>query len=379
MKLAYIGSDLVIREYLSGHSEPVFFETLEQAAADPDQMSGIEVLYLDRSDSAGMLGAHFDSIRTSDALKDVPVVLLLQELARPNPRLLQEGVIDAYARPFDPAVLIERISFVRQMAQSKAEAEDALPEPQPIILSKRIFDLVFACGVILVLSPLLLLVALAIRLESKGPVIYKSKRVGAGYKVFDFLKFRSMYPDADKRLKEFAHLNQYEEDRMEKDPLPVTKESAQDDLVTIPYLIMPDGEVMKESEFIELRNSTARASFFKIANDPRITKVGKFIRNTSIDELPQLFNVIRGDMSIVGNRPLPLYEAEHLTNDDWAERFMAPAGITGLWQVEKRGTSEMSDDERKGLDNTYARNYSLWFDFKIILRTIPALFQKENV
>ena len=84
-------------------------------------------------------------------------------------------------------------------------------------------------------------------------------------------------------------------------------------------------------------------------------------------------------MSIVGNRPLPLYEAEQLTSDEWGERFLAPAGITGLWQVEKRGGGSMSEDERKGLDNKYAQNFSFWNDIQLILRTIPALFQKENV
>jgi lipopolysaccharide/colanic/teichoic acid biosynthesis glycosyltransferase len=123
----------------------------------------------------------------------------------------------------------------------------------------------------------------------------------------------------------------------------------------------------------------------KIADDPRITKVGRFIRNTSIDELPQLINVIKGDMSIVGNRPLPVYEAELLTKDDLSKRFLAPAGITGLWQVELRGRGgDMSEDERKRLDNEYADhfigdNYSFWYDFKLILRTIPALLQKDTV
>ena len=97
------------------------------------------------------------------------------------------------------------------------------------------------------------------------------------------------------------------------------------------------------------------------------------------DRCTQLFNVLKGDMSIVGNRPLPLYEAEQLTSDDWGERFLAPAGITGLWQVEKRGKGEMSEEERKALDNKYAKNFSFWNDIRLILKTIPALFQKENV
>jgi lipopolysaccharide/colanic/teichoic acid biosynthesis glycosyltransferase len=131
--------------------------------------------------------------------------------------------------------------------------------------------------------------------------------------------------------------------------------------------------------------SETKSAFVKIKDDPRITRVGKFIRNTSIDELPQLINVLKGDMSIVGNRPLPVYEAELLTEDALSKRFLAPAGITGLWQVELRGKGGvMSEDERKRLDNEYADhfkdgNYSFWYDLKLILRTIPAMFQKDSV
>ena len=118
----------------------------------------------------------------------------------------------------------------------------------------------------------------------------------------------------------------------------------------------------------------------KIENDPRVTRVGRIIRKYSIDELPQLFNILSGDMSVVGNRPLPLYEAELLTSDEYIARFSAPAGLTGLWQVEKRGgTSKMSPEERKALDVEYATKYSFWFDMKIILRTFTAFIQKGEV
>jgi lipopolysaccharide/colanic/teichoic acid biosynthesis glycosyltransferase len=119
--------------------------------------------------------------------------------------------------------------------------------------------------------------------------------------------------------------------------------------------------------------------FLKIINDPRVTKVGKFLRKTSLDELPQLFNVLKGDMSLVGNRPLPLYEASTLTTNAHIPRFMAPAGITGLWQITKRGHQEMSVKDRINLDILYAKRRSLGLDFKILLLTPFALFQDADV
>jgi len=107
--------------------------------------------------------------------------------------------------------------------------------------------------------------------------------------------------------------------------------------------------------------------------------VGAFLRNSSLDELPQLFNVLLGDMSLVGNRPLPLYEAETLTTDVWAERFMAPAGITGLWQIKKRGQDDMSVEERIGLDIAYANRNNFMYDLWIMANTPTALIQKSSV
>ncbi|MCT4602815.1 MAG: sugar transferase [Marinifilum sp.] len=246
---------------------------------------------------------------------------------------------------------------------------------------KRCFDVVFASFALITLSPLLLLFIVAIRLESKGKVYYISKRVGTGYRIFNFLKLRSMYPDADKRLKELAHLNQYQTEEAEEDLAEVIKNDVVGEGSTI---LFGDEEEVEELTHIQRRKQKQDKAFVKLENDPRITKVGHIIRKLSIDELPQLINVIRGDMSIVGNRPLPLYEAEMLTTDEWTNRFNGPAGITGLWQVEARGkTSKMSPEERKGLDNTYVEiansKYSFWKDMWIILRTIPAVFQKENV
>ena len=114
-------------------------------------------------------------------------------------------------------------------------------------------------------------------------------------------------------------------------------------------------------------------------NDPRITNVGRFIRKYSIDELPQLFNILKGDMSLVGNRPLPVYEASQLVNYEAGARFLAPAGLTGLWQVNKRGQEDMSQKDRIDLDLEYANSSTLWTDVKIIAKTFTAFVQKGDV
>lgn len=246
---------------------------------------------------------------------------------------------------------------------------------------KRVFDVLFASAVLIALSPILIATAIAIRMESKGKIIYKSQRVGSNYKIFNFLKFRSMYTNADKRLKELNSLNQYKIEEEIPDEQPDIRF---DDLVGTPEeeatLLISDDFVISEEDFHKKKSLEQQNTFVKIENDPRVTRVGRFIRKYSIDELPQLFNVLMGDMSIVGNRPLPLYEAELLTSDTYIERFMAPAGLTGLWQVEKRGgAGKMSAEERKQLDIKYARDFSFWLDMKILLKTVTAFVQKENV
>jgi hypothetical protein len=204
--------------------------------------------------------------------------------------------------------------------------------------------------------------------------------------------------DAEQRLKEVAKEegNQYAEQNKDPEdqkavitaPLGAEAEMMMMDMGMESDMMISDEEVMlvgddyvvAESDFNKEKEEEINNAFVKIENDPRVTKVGRFIRKTSIDELPQLFNILRGDMSIVGNRPLPLYEAEKLTADASIDRFMAPAGLTGLWQVEERGKGgTMSAEERKQLDITYGRTYSFMLDMKIIFRTFTGFMQKENV
>ena len=260
---------------------------------------------------------------------------------------------------------------------------------------KRLFDIIVASLAIIVLSPIFIITAIAIKMESKGPVLFKSKRVGTNYAIFDFLKFRSMYADAEHQLKDLSKdHNQYKEQESEDPkstitaPLGDQAEMAMMNMGMESEMMISDEEIMlvgddfvvAESDFNKQKEEEINNAFVKIEDDPRVTKVGKFIRKFSIDELPQLFNILKGDMSIVGNRPLPLYEAEKLTADSSIDRFMAPAGLTGLWQVEERGRGgTMSAEERKQLDITYGQTYSFMLDMKIILRTFTAFKQKGNV
>lgn len=295
---------------------------------------------------------------------------------------LKSGINDTVASNIKKEKLKEGIDFVTKRYHQLLP--EYLKHPQlktfRLPLWKRCFDIIFATCALIILSPLFIAVIIAIRVESKGQVIYKSKRVGSNYKVFDFLKFRSMYTGADKHLKDFNTLNQYQENEAEEtiEDILANGDVLQFDENKI--MLVSDDFLIPEQEYIHQRSSEQKNAFVKLENDPRITKVGKFIRKYSIDELPQLFNILKGDMSIVGNRPLPLYEAELLTSDEYIDRFMAPAGLTGLWQVEKRGDSgKLSSEERKQLDIKYAKTFSFWMDIKIIFKTITAFIQKENV
>jgi lipopolysaccharide/colanic/teichoic acid biosynthesis glycosyltransferase len=348
-------------------------------------------------DLPGRNGLEFHSVFMNqyDQGNIIPYIVVAE---KKDTKSIQEAfklkVDDFYEKPLNPVVLFERIKFLQKIKpqiKSTKPGKDLVKyyfyKTPPF---KRFFDIAFAGLALLLVSPILLLFVIAIRLESKGKVYYISKRVGTGYRVFNFLKLRSMYPDADKRLKEFQHLNQYvqEEEKItdaRKNPEESSQsESNKEDAGNKTTLLFGDDIEINEQDHIQKQKIKQESAFVKFENDPRITKVGKIIRKLSIDELPQLINVLKGDMSIVGNRPLPLYEAELLTTDDWTDRFNGPAGITGLWQVEARGkTSKMSPEERKQLDNKYVEiansKFSFWKDIWIIIRTFKAVFQKENV
>lgn len=245
-------------------------------------------------------------------------------------------------KELDAERLLQKVKFWKKVkeritrVQKPVNEDVATVQNSPSEFSKRTFDIIISALLMIVLSPLFLLVAVAIKLESRGPIFYISKRAGRGYRIFNFYKFRTMVLQANDKIGDFSHLNLY-------NPL---KE---------------DGPV-----------------FVKIQNDPRITRIGAFLRRCSLDELPQLWNVFIGDMSLVGNRPLPLYEAATLTTDEWAKRFMAPAGITGLWQIKKNHQKKMTAEERISLDINYADKSNFLFDLWIMANTPSAVIQRTD-
>jgi exopolysaccharide biosynthesis polyprenyl glycosylphosphotransferase len=193
------------------------------------------------------------------------------------------------------------------------------------LLLKRLIDFLCSCVLLTLSSPLFLLVAFLVKTTSPGPVFFTQERVGLNKRRFKLYKFRTMVPDAEKKIHELEHLNE------------------------------------------------VKGPAFKIKNDPRITCIGRFLRKTSIDELPQLVNVLKGDMSLVGPRPLPVRDYDGFDADWHRRRFSVHPGITCLWQC--NGRSNVSFDHWMKLDMEYIDNWSLWLDLKILLMTIPAVIR----
>ena len=214
-------------------------------------------------------------------------------------------------------------------------------------LSKRCLDVILAGLLLIVLLPLFLLIAVLITLDSPGPVVFNQKRVGAKRKRlgrqaiwviqdFTMYKFRSMIQNADSSVHE-AYIRDFVEGRA--------------------------------------RPSSESGGKFKLTNDARVTRVGRFLRKFSLDELPQLLNVLQGDMSLVGPRPVPPYEVACYGNGDH-KRLAALPGITGFWQV--KGRCQVTFEQMIRMDLEYIRNASLWFDLKILFLTIPAVLSRRG-
>ncbi len=228
--------------------------------------------------------------------------------------------------PSTMEILIHRAEFLPGESVPLFELKPPVFEGIDFLL-KRTFDVVGSLLLLALLSPLLATIWLAVRLSSRGPVVYRSRRPGIGQRPFDCLKFRTMHNDAEQRQADLEALNE------------------------------------------------ASGALFKIRDDPRMTKVGRLLRRFSLDELPQLVNVLRGEMSLVGPRPLPERDFEKL--QEWhRKRYLVLPGITGLWQVS--GRSELDFDDLVHLDFLYLEHWSLALDLTILFKTIPAVFSQRG-
>jgi exopolysaccharide biosynthesis polyprenyl glycosylphosphotransferase len=228
--------------------------------------------------------------------------------------------------PSTMEILVQRAEFVPGESVPLFELSPPVFEGIDFAL-KRTFDVVLASLALVLLSPLLLVIVLAVRLTSRGPVLFRSVRPGIGQQPFSCLKFRTMYTDAEERLADVEALNE------------------------------------------------ASGALFKIRDDPRLTRVGAFLRRFSLDELPQLANVLRGEMSLVGPRPLPVRDYELM--EEWhRKRYLVLPGMTGLWQVS--GRSELDFDDLVRLDFIYLERWSLALDLVILAKTLPAVITRRG-
>jgi exopolysaccharide biosynthesis polyprenyl glycosylphosphotransferase len=281
-----------------------------------------------------------NGLRSLGALEELPAILArerVQEVIIADPDFPQEQAVDVVDRchqrgvrvsvaPSTMEILIDHAEFIP--GQSVPLFELRPPVFQGIDFAlKRSFDLVLAGTGLLLAAPLLAAIAVAVKLSSRGPVLYRSIRPGMGCKPFDCLKFRTMREHADQ--------------------------------------IQADLESLNESS----------GALFKIREDPRMTAVGRLLRRFSLDELPQLVNVLRGEMSLVGPRPLPMRDFELL--EDWhKKRYHVLPGITGLWQVS--GRSKLDFDDLVRLDFLYLERWSIALDLTILLKTIPAVLTRRG-
>lgn len=225
--------------------------------------------------------------------------------------------------------IVDKCCNVSKVSFLPIENVDLLVDKKPYQQTiKRAMDIVLSLIAIICLSPVLLLIAILIKLDSKGPVLFNQERIGYKEKKFNMYKFRSMVVEAESQFEKIKTLNE-------------------------------TNNIM-----------------FKSKKDPRITRFGKFLRKSSLDELPQLFNILKGDMSLVGPRP-PL-ERELVNYEKWHYvKFLRPQGLTGLWQVS--GRAEITDfDDVIHLDYQYNKNWNILFDIKIILKTVPVVLSTKG-
>jgi exopolysaccharide biosynthesis polyprenyl glycosylphosphotransferase len=285
-----------------------------------------DALLLGSTDELAEVVARFDVERVIVAFGDEPRERSLDVIRGLRDLDVQIDIVPRFFEVVGPSARMHTVEGLPLMGLSSPRLS------RSSLFLKRILDVGLSVVGLVCLAPLFAAVAIAIKLDSPGPVFFRQKRVGTKNRTFDIIKFRTMVPDAEDQKASLAHLNKH-------------------------------------------AIAGVDARMFKIENDPRVTAIGRWLRRTSIDELPQLVNVVRGDMSLVGPRPLILDEDRHV--DLWARnRLRLQPGLTGLWQV--LGRDDIPFSEMVQLDYLYVTTWSLRADVKLLLQTLPALLRNNR-
>ena len=287
------------------------------------------------------VGTRISGIPVLGVIKDISKILknhVVDEVIMAIPRTMIEDVEEIAYACEEEGVVLRFMANIFELDVAKIHIMFLGDAPfltiEPVsqddfkLMIKRMFDLAWTLLAIPVILPIMAVIAIAIKIESKGPIFYIQKRVGLKKRLFPMLKFRSMYVGSEEKLKDIIHLNE------------------------------------------------AEGPIFKMKNDPRVTGVGRWIRKTSLDELPQLINVITGDMSLVGPRPMSVRDVSLFDKGIQRKRFSVKPGITCLWQIS--GRSNLPFSKWLELDLHYIKNWSLWLDFVILIKTIPVVLKGEG-
>ncbi len=281
--------------------------------------------------SGGEIVADFESLNqflSDNVVDEVVVALPFNKSYEQGSRIIGicevQGITVRFLwQFFEPKLAKAKIESFENVPVLTLQSGGSASSSQQLV--KRMLDVFASATLLILLAPILLVTALAIKLTSRGPVFFVQERVGFRKRTFRLFKFRTMIPNAEQKLAEIEHLNEV------------------------------SGPV------------------FKIKRDPRVTRIGAFLRRTSIDELPQLLNVFRGEMSLVGPRPLPIRDCQGFEEDHHRRRFSVPPGLTCLWQI--CGRSSIPFERWMQLDLQYIDHWSLWLDFKILMWTLPVVFE----
>ena len=303
--------------------------------------------------------------------QDIPVIVISNYPSEVLKRkALRMKVADYYEYPFELGKLIYRIQDLKEMSTYRKtdSTVSSFPMNPRMPKRKRIFDVVIGSILLVLFTPFFLFISIWIAFFDKIPVFARTKKVGFGYKIFDSFSF---------------NITSFVEDAEDQELVGLSELKAQEELVAagikeVPTILVADERLHIEDELLAAFQFDSKKITGHAFQQGELSRSGKWLFRSKLYRLPQLINVIKGDMSLVGNKALALLDAEQLTSDEWALRFMAPAGMTGLWQVESRLKGKTSLEDLKALDLYYALNHNLWMDINILLKTIPAWIKRRK-